>query len=172
MASWKSTITRKLCEIFPTLNCVNADLLRDYFRKNFPYYRDLDESYPHPKTTALNKIIEPLRKDILLLLIQEGVPIILNHSWLYPEVRKEVLDLVPDEIYTKILIQSQVPDEDLEQRIKKRDREDMVSKNWLKFHLEMRKHLYQEVSESEAEIVKVYNQNNFDEIEELIHTYI
>ena len=63
------------------------------------------------------------------------------------ESRKEFLDLVPDEIYTKILIQTHISDEELEKRLKKREEENATSKNWLKFHYEMRQDLYEKASD-------------------------
>lgn len=172
MASGKSTISEKILEKFPKLNYVNADLIRDYFRQNYPYYKDLDDSYPNDKCIFLNEVVNPLRLDILKILIIANEPILFNMSWLSYEKRKTILDIVPNEKYTKILIQTQIDENELQDRIKKRDKTYQTSRNWLKFHNEYRAWLYEKVSDNESELVLRYNQTNIEEIVKTIKTHI
>lgn len=172
MASGKSTISKEICEKFPQLNYVNSDLIRDYFRENYPYYRDLDNSYPSPKVEKLNEIINPLRESTLQLLTEARAPILFNKSGLTYNDRKYFLDLIPNEEYTKILIQTQIDEQELQERITKRDITDETSKNWLKFHNEMRIGLRENIKHQESEYTITYDQTNLDIIIELIKKHI
>ena len=168
MASGKTTISNEICKKFPELNYVNADLFRAYFRENYSYFSDLDESYPTEKCTRLNTVVNPMRIDLLQILLEAETPILFNMSWLTQEKRKVILDIVPDDVYTKILVQTKIDETELMQRIIDRDNEHKASRNWKKFHQEMRKGLYEEISPHESEITYTYNQNNLDEIMSLI----
>ncbi len=172
MASGKSTISFEIQSRFPELNYVNSDLVREYFRKSYPYYNDLDESLPTEKCTTLNKIVSPLRIDILKLFIWVQEPILFNKSWLTYESRKAILDMLPSDQYTKILIQTQIDEAELRKRIQERDTTYETSRNWLQFHDEMRAKLYEEVDQWESEYVLIYDQTNLNEIIELIEKYI
>lgn len=171
MCSGKTTFTNKILSKFPNFNIINADLLRQYFRNSFPFYSDLDESYPVDKTEELNTIINPLRIEILNLLTKNNQHIILNKSSLSQKSRKEILDLIPN-TYIKILIQTQINDEELLKRIQKRDFEGTHSKNWEIFHNKLRKNQFEKVSKKECEHILIYNQENSNEIFEYVNKLI
>jgi hypothetical protein len=54
----------------------------------------------------------------------------------------------------------------------KRDQTHETSKNWMKFHNELRKDLYEQVEDSESEYVLTYDQENLEEIIEFIKKHI
>lgn len=172
MSSGKSRLTEKLIkDLDLNINRINADLIRDFLISNLKFYSNINYSYPTEQTFSLNKITKPFKLSIIKELIDQKQSLIIDVGALTKESRKENLAYAKENKYLTIIINCELEEKVLLERLKIREKENPGHK-WVSFYNDISKKRFEEISDDEADYILTYNQNNYEEIKNKLEKII
>lgn len=166
-ASGKTFVSKKLTDKF-SLNRVSGDDFRMFLYEHVSYFEDQNNSYPTKKNIVMRPLVNAYRSKLIMLLLEADQSIVSDGSSFTRSIRKKYFSKMKAERpeLTIVIIWADLPEPELLERLAERDKQSKA--RWVDMYNNYRKAEFEPPEASEADLLLVYNQKNYEEIEQKI----
>lgn len=164
-ASGKTTLAAEIAKEF-AVNIISNDSVRDLLASKIPFFSDSQGcSYLNEKSRAMSAVAHAHNIELVKQLLLAGESVLLEGSGISKKRRAEKLKLTEFAIkkIKTVIIEIQIPEDELLRRLKLRDDENQGHR-WVDFYNDVKKAEFESVSNDEADYVLKYDQNNREAI--------